>query len=455
MGRLFGTNGVRGVVNRDLKADMVLMLAASAGSLLGNRIALGRDGRTSSPMFRNAVVSGLVSVGCQVHDAGMLPTPALQYAVKHFGLDGGLMVTASHNPPEFNGVKVVAGDGVEIPRQRETEIEEVFFRGGPRLVQWNQIGTVSELSALKVYINAILSKVNREAITAAGMAVAIDPGNGVASPVAQTIARELGCSVFSINADIDGRFPGRDSEPRPDNLSGLRGLVEASDADLGVAFDGDGDRSIFIDEKGDVHWGDRSFALVAREFLSKNPGEMVATPVSSSRVLGDVVSEGGGRLVWTPVGSVDVSRTMVEKGIRLGGEENGGIMYGPHQPVRDGAMAMALILEIMAKNGLTLSELLSELPQYVQMKDKIACPDDLKRRVLDGLQGLVEAHRVETVDGLKLWYSDGSWILIRPSGTEPVFRLYAEAVKRERVIELIDRHKLIVDELLDSLGPGS
>lgn len=452
MDRLFGTNGVRGVVNQDLTAEMVMRLAAATGSILGGSIAVGRDGRTSSPMLRDASVSGLLSVGCQVYDAGVLPTPALQYAVKSFSLDGGVMVTASHNPPEFNGVKVVAGDGVEASIKLETEIEDLFFSGGPELVLWNRIGSVHELEALEAYKEAVLSHVDKDVVREDRLGVALDPGNGAAALIAPAIARDLGCSVYTINAEVDGRFPGRDSEPRPDNLDGLSALVEASGADMGVAFDGDGDRAIFVDERGEVHWGDRSFALVAREFLSQNPGEAVATCVSSSRVVEDVVLEGGGRVVWTRVGSVVVSRTMVEEGIRLGGEENGGIMYGPHQSVRDGAMAMALVLDIMAREGRPLSELFGELPQYYQMKDRVACPRELKQRALKALRGSVEAPRVETIDGLKLWYPDGSWILIRPSGTEPVFRLYAEAMTSDRVTGLVEKHKMMVEEVVGSLG---
>lgn len=452
MGRLFGTNGVRGVVNQDLMAETVLRLAAAAGSLLGRNIALGRDGRISSPMFKDAAVSGLLSVGCRVQDASILPTPALQYAVKHSGLDGGLMVTASHNPPDFNGIKVIASDGVEIPRQLENEIEDLFFNGGPELSPWNKIGTVCELDALEAYKNAVLSHVDVDAIKKAHFGIAIDPGNGVAALAAPTIARELGCVVSTINAEVDGRFPGRESEPRPDNLDSLRGLVKTVGADLGVAFDGDGDRSLFVDEKGEVHWGDRSIALVAQEFFSKNPGERFATPISSSRAIEDVVKAGGGRIVWTRVGSVVVSRTMVDEGIKLGGEENGGIMYGPHQSVRDGSMAMALVLEIMAKEGRPLSELFGELPQYAQMKDRAACPEGLKERALEALRTSVEAPKVETIDGVKLWYPDGSWILVRPSGTEPVFRFYAEAQSPDKVARLVEKHKKLVEEIVESLG---
>ncbi|MFB0557638.1 MAG: phosphoglucosamine mutase [Candidatus Bathyarchaeia archaeon] len=450
MGRLFGTNGVRGVVNKDLTVDKVTRLAAAVGAYISGDIAIGRDGRTSSPMFRDAAVSGLLSVGCTVHDAGMLPTPALQFSVKNFGLDGGLMVTASHNPPEFNGIKVIAPDGVEISRKQEDEIEDIFFTGGPSPSPWDQIGKIKSLETLEPYKEGVLKHIDRGTAQKAGLKVAIDTGNGVAALTAPDIACELGCAIYTINVDVDGRFPGRDSEPRPDNLDGLRALVRASGADLGVAFDGDGDRSIFVDEKGEVHWGDRSFALVAQEFMAKQPGAKVATSVSSSRVIEDIVAAGGGEVVWTKVGSVVISRTMVERGLKLGGEENGGIMYGPHLEVRDGSMALALILEIMAKTGKHLSELFGGLPQYSQMKDRVACPEELKGRVLEKLRGSVEAPKVETIEGVKLGYPDGSWILVRPSGTEPVFRLYAEAGSPERVAQLVEEHKNLVESIVDS-----
>lgn len=451
MGRLFGTNGVRGVANRELTPEMILRLSSSAGSILGKNIALGRDGRTSSLMFREAAISGLLSSGCTVYDMGVIPTPVLQFSVKHYGLDGGLMLTASHNPPEFNGLKVMARDGVEVPREVEERIEALYFEGGPAPCPWDAVGKVQGVDPLEAYMDGVLSHVDRELIRRAGLRVAIDPGNGVSRLTAPQVARRLGCSVSSINAELDGRFPGRGSEPRPDNLGGLRALVEASGADLGVAFDGDGDRAIFVDERGEVHWGDRSFALVARDFIIRNPGEAVATPVSSSRVVEDVVRGGGGRIVWTRVGSVVVSRTMVELGIKLGGEENGGIFYAPHLPVRDGTMAMALILDILAREGRPLSQLLGELPRYHQMKERIPCPDHLKGRVMESIRGMVEASRMETIDGLKLWYEDGSWILIRPSGTEPILRLYAEAMDMGRASSLIERHKRLVGEALESL----
>jgi phosphomannomutase/phosphoglucomutase len=452
VGRLFGTNGVRGVANRELTIELVTLIAASCGQVLGKNIALGKDGRVTSPMFGDAATSGLQSVGCNVHDLGILPTPTLQYAVKHLGLDGGLMITASHNPPEFNGVKVMASDGVEIPRSVEDEIERIYFSGGPKLAEWDHVGTLRQRDALDLYINAVISKAEGSIIRRKRLKVAIDPGNGVGTLVAPTIAQRLGCEVYTVNAELDGRFPGRESEPRPDNLGALSELVKAANADFGIALDGDADRSIFLNERGEPLWGDRSFALVAKYYMEKHKGAKVVTPISSSNAIVDVVEAAGGSIHWTRVGSVDVSRAMIENGIEFGGEENGGVMYGPHHPVRDGSMTMALILGIMAKEGKALSELVAELPIYAQAKDKIRCPNELKQRVLEVLRQKVSAPRIDTMDGLKLIFEDGSWVLVRPSGTEPIFRLYAEADTQPKVERLVSENKRLIEETVKALS---
>ncbi len=451
--RLFGTNGIRGLANVELTPEFALKIAQAIGTFFeASRVAVGCDGRTSSPMLKSAVVSGLTSAGCKVYDAGMVPTPALQYAVKAYGMDGGVMITASHNPPEYNGIKVMASDGVELPRELEVEVERIFFEGRFKPAGWSSVGGVLRLpGVLEAYAEAVLKHVDREAIESAGFKVVLDPGNGVSALVYPSIVGRLGCRVVAINSNVDGRFPGRPPEPRPENLRALSSTVRFEGADLGVAYDGDGDRAIFSDERGVVHWGDRSFALVEKHFLSENPGELVVTPVSSSKVVEDVASEYGGRVVWTRVGSVTVSRTMLKLGAKLGGEENGGVFYGPHQPVRDGAMTTALILEIMAEERRSLSELLNELPRYHQLKDKVPCPEELKKPVLEELRRRVSGARVETLDGVKVWFEDGSWILVRPSGTEPIYRLYAEASTEERVSELVEEFKQLVSEVVSSL----
>ena len=451
MGRLFGTNGVRGVVNKDLTMEMVQALAASAGSVLGSQLAVGRDGRVTSPMVRDAAVSGLLSVGCSVHDMGVLPTPTLQYMVKRLGLDGGVMVTASHNPPQFNGLKVMAADGVEVSRATENRIEELYFKGGPEPAPWNMVGSVREVEATEAYIEAVVSRVDRKLISSSGLKVALDTGNGVSCLVSPRVASRLGAGVYTVNAELDGSFPGRGSEPTPENLDALKDLIGATGADMGIGLDGDGDRSIIMDEKGEAVWGDKSLSLIADWYLGRHPGETVVTSISTSKGLEDVVNRHGGRVHWVRVGSVDVSRAMVENGYQLGGEENGGIMYGPHHPVRDGAMVMALLLQILAERRRPLSELIGEQPIYSKAKDKVECPDELKEEVLRRLPGLVEGLDVDTMDGVKLTNRDGSWILIRPSGTEPVCRLYAEARDAAAVKGIMDEYKEKLGRLIEDL----
>ncbi|MBD3171351.1 phosphoglucosamine mutase [Candidatus Bathyarchaeota archaeon] len=452
MGKLFGSNGVRGVVNQDFTIELASTIASSAGSLLGKEIAVGRDGRITSPMFRDVVVSALLSIGCNVHDFGVITTPALQYMISRSDFIGGVMVTASHNPPEFNGVKILYGDGVEIPKNLEAEIEELVNKGGPSKCDWDQVGKVFYHDYVEEYTDGVMSQVDHEAIREKGLSVALDLGNGAAVLTAPILAGKLGCKVYTINAEIDGEFPGRGSEPTPSNLTDLKNLIKATDADLGIGFDGDGDRSIIIDENAEAVWGDKTLSLVAQEYLKKHPGETIVTAISSSPSLEKVVSRYEGKVHWTKVGSVLVSRAMVNKGYQLGGEENGGIMYGPLLPVRDGCMTMALMLNYIATREKRLSELIAEQPHHIKEKEKTPCPNELKEETLKKLIKMVEATEINTMDGVKIMYEDESWVLFRPSGTEPIFRIYAESNTPERTKELVEKHKKLVKKVVQELS---
>jgi len=454
---LFGTNGIRGVVNQDITTEFAAKVGATVGFFFnGGEIFIGRDGRTSSFMLQEAVTSGLLSVGCRVYEVGLAPMPAVQFSIKRFKPDGGVMITASHNPPEFNGIKVIDSDGVEISREKEIEIEKIFFKEAIRWRKWNRLGTmITKPDIIHMYIEAIKTHVDVEAIKKAHLRVVADPGNGVGALAAPQLLRELGCEVITINANVDGNFPGRQPEPTPDHLENLSKTVQAVGADLGVAFDGDADRAIFTDEKGEVHWGDRSFALIEKFFLISHPGETIVTPVSSSQVVSDIARKYDGKIHWTRVGSVTVARTMVEIGAKLGGEENGGVFYGPHQPVRDGAMATALILDVMAKSGEELRKLLFDLPIYYNHKDRVPCPNKLKKKVLDELLKKVKNLKVETTDGAKIRFPDGSWILIRPSGTEPIYRLFAEAASKEKAVNLVEHYMKVVSNLIKAESPST
>jgi phosphomannomutase/phosphoglucomutase len=451
--RLFGTNGIRGVVNKELTPDIAIKIGAAVGTFFkrGNLI-LGYDARTSGPMLAKAVIAGLNATGCNVYVAGMAPTPALQYAVKHHKTDGAVIITASHNPPEYNGIKVVWNDGIELSREQEIQIEDLFFNEKMSYGEWNRIGLIRDLpGVIDDYVEAVKKHVDLAEIEKNHYHVVVDAANSVASLAAPRMLREMGCRVTTINANIDGTFPGRIPEPRPENLKDLALTVKAVGADVGVAYDGDADRSIFVDDQGEIHWGDKTFALIEKHFLQENPNAKIVTPVSSSTLVKDIADAYGRELVWTRVGSVTVSHTMKKLEAKLGGEENGGVFYGPHQLVRDGAMTTALILNIMAKTGKKLSKLLSELPKYFIEKSKVECPNELKQKALEKLTETVGGLNISTVDGIKIWFEDKSAILMRPSGTEPVYRLYAEAKNKKKAVALVQEYALKLKKVIKSL----
>jgi len=451
--RLFGTNGIRGVVNKELTPELAVKIGCATGTFFQcGELIVGHDARTSSPMLARAVVAGLNATGCNVLFAGMTPTPALQYAVKNRKVDGAVIITASHNPPEYNGIKVVWSDGIEISRDQEIEIENIFFGNAIRYVEWNKIGEVQTLTGgIDEYIEAIKEHVDVAKIAKKHYHVVVDAANSVAALAVPKLLRNLGCKVSTINANVDGTFPSRPPEPRPENLTELARTVRAVNADVGVAFDGDADRAIFVDETGEIHWGDKTFALVEKYFLIKNPGERIVSPISSSTLVKDVADAYGGEIVWTKVGSVTVSHTMKKLNVKLGGEENGGIFYGPHQAVRDGGMATALILDIMADTNKSLSSLLGELPSYFIEKGKVECPNELKEKVLEKIIEQTRGLNTSTVDGVKIWFDDKSSILVRPSGTEPLYRLYAEAKTKEKAEALIQEFSLKLKRIIDSV----
>jgi phosphomannomutase/phosphoglucomutase len=448
--KLFGTNGIRGTVNKELTPEKAIKIASATGTFFGKKnLLLGYDARTSGPMLAKAVTAGLTATGCNVYLAGMAPTPALQYAVKNHRMDGAVIITASHNPPEYNGIKVIWNDGIEISHQQEKEIERIYFEDKPILANWDKLGAEHDFAvANDEYIEAVKKHVNVSEIAQKHYHVVVDAANSVGSLTAPRLLRELGCKVTTINANIDGTFPGRMPEPRPENLTELATTVKAVKADFGVAFDGDADRSLFVGENGEVYWGDKTFAVIEKHFLMENPNAKIVTPVSSSTLVKDVAEAFKGELVWTKVGSVTVSQTMKEVEAKLGGEENGGVFYGPHQSVRDGAMTTALILGIMAKTGKKLSELIAEQPRYFLEKGKVACPEEKKAKVLEKLVEQVKGANVSTIDGVKIWFEDKSAILVRPSGTEPVYRLYAEAKSHEKALKLIADYSITLEKIL-------
>ena len=449
MTKMFGTNGVRGVVNQDMNASLALQMGKSIGNVMPGTIAIACDTRDSCVMLKSAVSSGLMAVGCNVLDLGIIPTPALQYYVKTHEVSAGVMITASHNPPEFNGIKVIADDGTEASHEQESQIEETYDTEVP-VVAWDKVGKYTVVSgAGDAYVDAVIAKLDVDSIRRANLTVVLDCTNGAAFYTSPLLLKKLGVRAITLNSNPQGEFPGHLSEPTEDNLQDLLKMVKATDAVLGIAHDGDADRCVFVDGDGNYVPGDKTLAVLGRALVTANGGGTVVTPVATSSVVDEVVTAAGGSVVRTAVGSPVVARKMSEIGGIFGGEENGGLIFADHQFCRDGAMAIGRMLENIIRNG-SLKEQVASLPVYYTVKKKMACPNDMKEKVLQYLDVETVDIAKDRSDGLKLLIGN-DWVLARASGTEPIFRVYAESKNKAVAEELATKYlKLAQDYVNES-----
>ncbi len=443
MSSMFGTNGVRGLVNETMTPTFVFRLGKAIGKVMGSPVAVATDTRHSADMLKSAVMAGLMASGIEVLDLGIVPTPALQLYVKNReNVAGGVMVTASHNPQEFNGIKCISSDGVESSRMEESSIEEAFAHVTED-ADWESCADVRrELGVEWEYVNAVVSHVDAAAIRSAGLKVCVDCGNGAAYHAVPEVLRKLGVSCVSVNCDPQGEIAWNGSVAS----DALRKLVVATGSDLGAAFDPDGDRCVFVDSEGTPVSGDVVLAIIASTRLAGVPGR-VFTPVSSSSVVDDAVQAAGGVVVHTPVGAPVIARRMIEASGVLGGEENGGLIFPEHQYCRDGAMAVAVVLESIAKKG-PLSEQVDRLPVYFTVKSKLPCPDEKKAGLLSFLKDKTLDLSVDMTDGLKIRFDDG-WVLLRPSGTEPSFRVFSESKDENVAVSRADEYKALIEGFLN------
>src|ERR671927_1109027 len=444
---LFGTNGIRGLFGKDLTIDSIVDVCYSLGTYFEKGpIVIGYDGRNSSPIVSKLVRSTINSAGLEVGNAGLLPTPCLQYAAKRLDYNGGIMITASHNPPEYNGLKAISNDGVEISREDELKVQDIYVAKKFSRVDGFARDFIDQY-IIDSYIEAVLALVDVQNIRSRKFTVAVDVGNGAQAKVAPLILSILGCRVITINGNIDGNFPGRGPEPTIENLHMLSNMVNHSEVDIGVAYDGDGDRSIFCDEKGDLYGGDKTGTLLVKYLLeNKHSGAEIVCPINTTMALSVVAEEKGANLIYTKVGSVEVSREMVKRKSIIGLEENGGFMYGKLNEVRDGIMTTALVLDMLASNKeRKLSELISSLPRVFQYKSKFRCPT---REIADDIVNACLKHgnpqKVETLDGAKMWIDEETWIMVRPSGTEPLVRMYGESTDKSLLDSKVREYSTIV-----------
>ena len=444
---MVSVSGFRGRVGDALTPELVAGLAACYGAFLREegdegRVVVGRDSRTSGPMLMRAAVAGLLSVGCRVVELGVVPTPTLMLAVREGDAAGGLGVTASHNPAEWNALKFAVRGGTFLPPARMRRFQARVREREPRRALWHAIPRVErDGGAVERHIEGILnlSLLDTQQIRSEGMHVALDCGNGAGGVIMPELLSRLGCEVSAIGTEANGRFH-RNPEPVAASLAALGGLVRESGARIGLAVDPDVDRLSLVDEEGRALGEDLTLALAADVVLSRRPGSVV-TNLSTSRVVDDVAESHGCRAIRAPVGEINVVERMIAEDAVVGGEGNGGVILPELQHTRDAPAGAALLLQFLAAEpGVPLSARVGRLPAYRIVKEKVSFPRELLADAFEALGRVLPGGVREESDGLRIeWRSRRSWLHVRPSGTEPVVRLIAEAGGAAEAQSLVDR----------------
>ena len=452
---IVSVSGMRGVVGEDLTPELVVRHAAALGAWAAGRssgpasVVLGRDARTSGSMFARAAEAGLMSVGCEVIDLGIVPTPTVQLAVEHHGADAGLILTASHNPIEWNALKLVGPDGIFLDAASGAAVRALAEQGPPR-ADWSGLGGIRpDPEAVSRHLDLVLGlpTVDVEAIRARGFHVALDCVRGAGGTIMPALLEQLGCRVTGINLETDGRFP-RAPEPIPEHLDQLGALVRESGADLGVAVDPDVDRLALVDETGRPIGEDYTLAFAVRSVLGastdgKGPAPAVVANLSTSLVVEDAARDGGATFERAPVGEANVAQAIKALGAVIGGEGNGGVMLPAAHIGRDAPVGLALILHFLMTTGLTVSEAVGQAPRYRIVKHKLPRGADLEAAYREVGSRFADA-TVDRRDGVRWSWAD-RWVHLRPSGTEPVVRIIAEAPTEEAAQALVGVCRDVMD----------
>ena len=412
-------------------------------------LLIGRDSRTSGPMLASAASSGLVSVGCNVVDLGVVSTPTLMLAVERSEALGGIGVTASHNPAEWNALKFAAPEGTFLDADSMSAFLEFALHESPSRATWDELGTVrADNRATARHLEAILAlpQLDVPALRSRAFKVALDCVRGAGATIMPELLEALGCEVVAINMETDGHFP-RDPEPTAVNLAELADFVRGEGADIGLAVDPDVDRLSLVDEAGVPLGEDLTLALASAVVLQRTPG-VVVTNLSTSSVVEDVARALGSELVRSPVGEINVARRMQSEGAVVGGEGNGGVILPDLHHTRDAPVASALILQHLVDEGSTLSAAVGRWPAYTIVKKKVNFPREALSDAYAELERQLDADGVDSTDGARLhWVARQAWLHVRPSGTEPIVRLIAEAPERNEADQLIERAGAILDGL--------
>ena len=447
---MIAVSGIRGIIGKSLTPEVVLIYVQAYGAFASNgKIVVVRDSRVTGEMMQKLVVAGLMSVGSDVIDIGIVPTPTTQMAVEKLDAQGGIVITASHNPIEWNALKLLAHDGLFLDAEQGETVGRIAASCNFTFATWETIGhTESYEFAVKDHLNAIekLHYISTETIQKRKFSVVIDCCHGAGGVILPDLCERFGCQTIFLNREPNGLFP-RNPEPSPENLTDLCNAVIAEKADIGFAVDPDVDRLAIVDEKGRPLGEEYTLALAANFILSKHQGDMVAN-VSTTKALDDIAALYNSKVIRTKVGEIHVAKRAREINAILAGEGNGGVILPDLHLGRDAPLGIALTLQQLSEYGGTISALYDSLPQYKMVKDRVVLPANTQpTSIVDKIKEKYRHDNLDLTDGVKILY-DNSWIHIRPSNTEPIIRVMAEAPEIEDATKLVSTFKTTIMSLL-------
>jgi phosphomannomutase len=431
-------SGVRGVIGQSLTPTLLTRFAQAFGTHTGSgTVVVGRDPRTSGEMVKHAVIAGILSSGGRVVDIGVCPVPTVQLQVRRRKASGGIAITASHNPAEWNALKFIGSNGLFLDGGQARELLDIYHQGEYTKVSGEELRTVEEVDgATDAHIKAIIDAVGPLPSSKRRLKVVLDSCNGAGSIVGPKLLEALGAEVIPINVTPDGSFP-RPAEPVPENLGDLCAAVKQHGADVGFAQDMDADRLAIVSEQGIAIGEDYTLVLATLHVLALQPGPVVAN-LSTTSALADVANKFGCPLFLTKIGEVNVTDKMQQANAVIGGEGNGGVIYPRINFARDSLVGMALVLHLLADSGKTITELLDQFPRYTVVKEKMVCPSEKIPAVLKMLRQEYEKFPLDTRDGVKVTLPEG-WFLVRGSNTEPIVRVVAESQSESQAREIVAR----------------
>jgi phosphomannomutase len=430
---IISISGMRGIIGENLFPETAAAYGAAFGTFLKDRtagknrctVAVGRDSRPSGSMVFSAVASGLASAGVDVIDLGICTTPGVGVMLRQLNCDGGVVITASHNPIEYNGIKLLLDNGIAPPKPLAEKIRSIYFEKQLKQVNSVDCGQISvNDKSCEVHIDKVLSIVNPSQIAVKKFNVVLDSVNGAGGPVGLLLLKKLGCTVTAVNTEPTGIFA-HGAEPTEENLKSLCDNVRKAGADVGFAQDPDADRLAIVDNTGRYIGEEFTLALAAQYMFAKNHGAKAAANLSTSRMIDDIAAAAGGKVIRTPVGEAHVAQAMIENQCAIGGEGNGGVIDLRIGPIRDSLVAMAMVLQLMSETGKTVSQLADALGGYTMVKTKYKADAGQAGAIIDKAKEIFSNAQTNTSDGCRFDLPDG-WIHIRTSNTEPIMRVILE-----------------------------